>query len=67
LHALIIASNETSQVAYPLPPLRTIHTIISPEREVVRIHLKGQYFDLGEGESVDELRQRAMRAAVWDD
>lgn len=50
-----------------LPPVRVYHSIISPDREVVGAYVEGQHFDRAEGESVDELRQRGLRAVGWDD
>ena len=50
----------------PLPPTRIIRTIISPSRDVVALRLAGRHFDRAEGESVEELEQRAMRAVGWD-
>jgi hypothetical protein len=47
--------------------VRVIHTIISPGRAVVGMHLNGRYIDRDEGESVEELRERALRAVGWDD
>lgn len=50
------------------PPLvRVIRPIIGPGREVVGMFVRGQHFDRAEGESEDQLRQRAMRAVGWDE
>jgi hypothetical protein len=49
-----------------VPSLRIFHTIISPGRDVVGLYLPGQHFDRAEGESVEELKQRAMRAVGWE-
>ena len=52
------------------PQIRIIRTIICPDRGVVGMLMRcqgsDQSFDRAEGESEDQLRQRAMRAVGWD-
>ena len=61
-----LAALEQRHDPAPLPQMRVIHMIISPDREVEGVYLCGQHFDRTKGESVDALEQRAMRAVGWE-
>jgi len=62
-----LAALEQRHNPTPLPQIRIIHTIISPNREVEGVFLEGKHFERAAGETVGELEQRAMRAADWFD
>lgn len=60
-----LAALEQKHNSAPPTQIRIIHTIISPDREVEGVYLCGQHFDRSEGESVDELCQRAKCAVGY--
>ena len=59
-----LAALEQRHDPAPLPQMRILHTIISPDRDVEGVYLEGQHFDRAAGESVDELEQRLRKRLV---
>ena len=48
-------------------PPRFVIEFVGSQREAVTLLADGQWFRRAEGESANELRQRARRAVGWED
>ena len=58
---------EAEHTAVSHMPLRFLVQFVNAHREAVTVFADGQWFHRFDGESEDELRQRARHAVGWDD